>query len=143
LHGVAGIAFHLHFLLGLVSIVGVVVGDFAASFEQFQPLAPRDGDELRVHWQSADEDEFIVGGQLVKVHRQLVNPIVVVSVVRETVIVGITELKGVAQSRALLALPEKVTDSVHSSQVIDRICQSIVRGLPNVLGEVLVKVAGE
>jgi hypothetical protein len=138
LHGVFGIGFHLHFLLGLVSIVGVVVGDFAASFEQFQPLAPRDGDELRVHWQSADEDEFIVGGQLVKVHRQIVSPIVVVSVVRETVIVSITELKGFAQSRALL---EKVTELVHSSQVIDRVCQGIVRGLPNVLGEVLVKVA--
>jgi hypothetical protein len=122
----------------LVSIVGVVVGDFAASFEQFQPLAPRDRDELRVHWQGVDDDAFIFGGQSVKVHRQLVNPIVVVSVVRETVIVGITEPKGVAHSRALL---EKVTDLVHSSQVIDRVCQSIVRGLPNVLGEVLVKVA--
>jgi hypothetical protein len=104
----------------------------------FNPWRQEDGDELRVHWQGADDDAFIFGGQLVKVHRQVVSPIVVVSVVRETVIVGITELKGVAQSRALL---EKVTDLVHSSQVIDRVCQGIVRGLPNVLGEVLVKVA--
>jgi hypothetical protein len=123
----------------LVSIVGVVVGDFAASFEQFQPLAPRDRDELRVHWQGADDDAFIVGGQLVKVHRQFVNPTVSVGVGRATLIVN-RKLKGVTHIGTLL---EKVTELVHSSQVIDHVCQGIVRGLPNVLGEVLVKVAAD
>jgi hypothetical protein len=124
----------------LVSIVGVVVGDFAASFEQFQPLAPRDRDELRVHWQGAEGAEdaaFIVGGQLVKVHRQFVNPTVSVGVGRATLIVN-RKPKGVMQ---IGTLSEKVTEFVHSSQVIDHVCQGIVRGLPNVLGEVLVKVA--
>jgi hypothetical protein len=134
LHGVAGIAFHLHFLLGLVSIVGVVVGDFAASFEQFQPLTPRNGNKLRIYRQN---DALLLRSQAVKVHRQFVNPTVSIGVGRATLIVN-RKLKGVIQ---IGTLSEKVTEFVHSSQAIDHVCQGIVRGLPSVLGEVLVKVA--